>query len=171
MAIHALLPQGIALALTASMGLVIVLDASRYTIPNTLNGGLLLFTAFAALVLPFSLTALLAAAVVLGAGLLLFFLGLMGGGDVKLLVVLTLWTGWGAATVSFLFLTAIAGGLLVVALLLLRALIPTLFFGADPTRKIPAIFTRGQPVPYGIAIAAAFLWMLWTGQIQVLPAV
>ena len=68
MAIHALLPQGIALALTASMGLVIVLDASRYTIPNTLNGGLVLFTAFAALVLPFSRTALLAAAVVLGWG-------------------------------------------------------------------------------------------------------
>jgi prepilin peptidase CpaA len=102
---------------------------------------------------------------VLAVGLGLFTLGLMGGGDIKLLVVLTLWTGWTAATAQFIFLTAIFGGLLVVVVLLMRAVLPPLWLKLRPKHNLPRLLTRKQPVPYGIAIAAAFAWLMWTGGI------
>ena len=169
MAIHALIPPIMMVVLTLALLAVIVVDATHYIIPNTLNLALLAMTMLAMVWLPFvPLTALAAAGLVLAVGLCLFALGLMGGGDVKLLAVLTLWTGWSIATIQFLFLTAIAGGVLVVIILLLRAIVPPILFRSDPARVIPDLFMRGKPVPYGLAIAAGFLWMLWMGLVPVL---
>ncbi len=166
------LPLLFMLALSACMAWVMVSDASRYIISNRLNMVLLGLYGVAVIALPIHgwLWALAAAALVLVAGLALFSLGLMGGGDIKLLVVLSLWTGWGMPTWQFLFLTAVCGGVLVVVVLLARLVLPPLLFKLNPTRNIPRLLVRKQPVPYGIAIAAAFAWLLWMGGIAGLHA-
>lgn len=155
MTISLAIPTILAIAMLA----VIVLDISRYIIPNALNLAILLLYVVAAymLGLPWGFS-LIAAGIALFAGLAMFSLGLMGGGDVKLLVVLMLWTGWTAATPQFIVLTAVLGGLLVVVVLILRMIAPP-FFKA----RLPRVLTRKEPVPYGVAIAGAFLYMLMTG--------
>lgn len=156
--------------LLIAMLVVIVSDITRYIIPNSLNGALLLVYAFAAymLGLPFEM-ALLAAGLALLVGLGIFTLGLMGGGDVKLLVVLLLWTGWSIASVQFLVWTAAIGGVLAILVLILRAAIYAVYTPSDK-RNLPRILTRKQPIPYGIAIAGAFILMLGNGGIAGLPS-
>ncbi len=149
------------LILTGFMAAVILIDASKYVIPNTLNLFLLGLYPFAAYFLGLDWPmALLAAGITLLIGMGIFALGFMGGGDIKLMVILVLWTGWHMATVNFLFLTGVCGGLLVMLLLLARFLLPTLF-----KKGLPRVLTAKEPVPYGIAIAAGFLVVLWTKQI------
>lgn len=66
-----------------------------------------------------------------------FYAGVMGGGDVKLAAALTLWFS-PAATIRFLVLMSIAGGVLTLLLLAIHKM-----------RKKP-----GRPeIPYGVAIA------------------
>lgn len=149
---------------------VVVTDASRYIISNRLNLVVLGLYGVAVLLLPHMpvLTALATAGVVLAVGLGLFTLGLMGGGDIKLLVVLSLWTGWSETTPQFIFLTAIFGGVLVFLVLFARFIAAAIW--AKEGKVLPRLLTKKQPVPYGIAIAAAFAWLLWTGQIYGLAA-
>jgi prepilin peptidase CpaA len=152
-------------ALSLAMLAVMVLDATRYLIPNSLNFALLLLFGVGAFFLPVDLPmGLVAAAVVLIIGLGLFALGLMGGGDIKLLVVLTLWTGWSLVTGHFLMLTAVLGGILVIVVLLMRMVAQVVLKG----RNLPRLLTPKQPVPYGLAIAGAFLVMIWSNQIPAL---
>lgn len=151
-----------AFALTGFMVAVMIIDATRYIIPNALNLFLLGLYPFAAYLLGLDWPmALLAAGIALLIGMGIFALGFMGGGDVKLLVVLVLFTGWHISTAHFLFLTGVCGGVLVLVVMLARFLLPPLFRG----RELPRLLTRKQPVPYGIAIAAGFLVVLWSGQI------
>jgi prepilin peptidase CpaA len=158
---------GFTYALTLAMAGVIWLDITRYLIPNSLNFAILMLWAAGAYflypALPPVLLALLTGVLILAVGLGFFALGLMGGGDIKLLAVLSLWTGWGMATLQFLFYTAFVGGVLVIAMLCLRALAPAL-----TKRQLPRFLTKKQPVPYGLAIAGAFLLMLWQGQVPIL---
>ena len=141
---------------------VIVSDTVRYLIPNSLNLAIIILFIAATFFLPIPvIPSVSAAALMLLVGLALFALGLMGGGDVKLLVALTLWTGWTMQTVQFLVMTAVMGGLLVIVILFLRILIPPILFRSNSTRNIPRLLRRKEAVPYGIAIAAAFLFLLW----------
>lgn len=73
-------------------------------------------------------------------GAVLFHLGLVGGGDVKLVAAAALWLG-AAAVWPFLLVTAVAGGALAV-LFLVRAALAGLARDARPS------------LPYGVAIAA-----------------
>ena len=74
----------------------------------------------------------------------LFAIGMMGGGDVKLLGALALWLPLDAL-VTLLVVMALAGGLITLATVLHHRF----------ARK------DGQPeVPYGVAIALAGLWVL-----------
>lgn len=79
--------------------------------------------------------------ILLGLGMVAFHYGVFGGGDTKLVAATSLWLGH-AQTGSFLFIMALAGGLLALAWLLWRRL----------TR-----YPDGQSatLPYGIAIAVA----------------
>ncbi len=160
-------PMFYAVALSLCMVWVVVSDVWHYIIPNSLNVLIIVLYASAALVLPIQdwLPALGMAGLMLVLGLGLFTLGLMGGGDIKLLVVLTLWTGWHIATARFIFLTAIAGGVLVFVVLVLRVILPPIWLKLRPTKNLPRILTKKQPVPYGIAIAFAFAWLLWTDDV------
>ena len=164
------LALGFSLILSLLMVLVMVLDIRHYLIPNTLNLALAALYALAAyfLGLPYGM-ALATAAIALFFGLGIFTFGLMGGGDVKLLVVLLLWTGWTATSAQFLMLTAAFGGILVVVVLLARA-VTYAVVRPQSDRNLPRILTRKQPVPYGVAIAGAFLFLLQQGSITGLPA-
>lgn len=154
------------LILTFAMAMVILLDTSRYIIPNTLNGALLVTYVFAAYLLGLPwLAALGAAAIVLFIGMMIFALGLMGGGDIKLLTVLTLWTGWSVATPYFLLFTGLTGGILVIVVFTARFLLAPLWVRLSRSKTLPRILRRKQPVPYGIAIALAFLLMLYIDQV------
>lgn len=74
----------------------------------------------------------------------LFALGMMGGGDVKLLGALALWFPW-QAMISLLVVMAMFGGVLTLAMLIHHRV----------ARK------PGQPeIPYGVAIAFAALWLV-----------
>lgn len=75
---------------------------------------------------------------------LLFQIGVMGGGDVKLIAALSLWLPLGAFMVM-LMVMSVAGGVLTIGMLIARAV------------------RRGRApieVPYGIAIAFAALFVL-----------
>ncbi|MDF0545958.1 prepilin peptidase [Sphingobium sp. H39-3-25] len=75
---------------------------------------------------------------------LLFALGMMGGGDVKMLGALALWFPW-QILMAMLFAMAMIGGLVTLATIVHHRM----------TRQ------AGAPeVPYGIAISAATLWVV-----------
>tara|TARA_R110000787_G_scaffold9028_32_gene31615 strand:- start:10194 stop:10658 length:465 start_codon:yes stop_codon:yes gene_type:complete len=74
----------------------------------------------------------------------LFSMGMMGGGDVKLLAALALWFPW-QAVISLLVLMALLGGLVTLVTVIHHRM----------TRRL------GQPeIPYGVAISLAALWLL-----------
>lgn len=145
-------------ALSLAMLAVIYFDMRAFIIPNSLvvAVAMLYLAGFHFLGLN-PVTGLMAGGVVLLLGMALFALRVMGGGDVKLLAALALWTGWSEVTLTFLFTMAIFGGIFAIAVLVLRLLVR----GAN----LPRILTKGQPIPYGVAIALAFLYVLWKGLI------
>lgn len=144
------MPIALALPLLALMaGLLLFAawgDLRARLIPNWLNGliaavGIAWWLAAGLPPLGFAIQAGLALAVfVLFAGL--FALGMMGGGDVKMLAALALWLPLDAL-LRTLIIMALAGGVLTLVLLVRHKL-----------KK-----HEGQPeIPYGVAIAFAGLW-------------
>ena len=135
-----------------------VRDATTFTIPNWLcAAAALAFFPVAALcgLAPLGYALALGLFVVaLAAGMAMFALGWIGGGDAKLFAACGLWLG-GAAMWPFLAWTAIAGGALAVFLLMARKWAP----GMPYLRAAWAgrLFTPGENVPYGVAIAAGAL--------------
>jgi prepilin peptidase CpaA len=136
-----------------------VKDATSYTIPNWISLALVAVFHIAGLaqgVAPPAIGLHFAVGfAALVAGMLMFALRWIGGGDAKLLAAAALWLGW-PATLNFLAVTAIAGGGLALLLVALRS---------APVRPYvllaPAWFTRlaspGEAAPYGLAIAAGAL--------------
>lgn len=86
-------------------------------------------------------------------GALLFFRGVWGGGDAKLLPAVAVWIGL-AGLPRFLVVMALAGGVLAVLALLARrfALGPP-----GPLRRWGERLAEAGHVPYGVAIAAGGL--------------
>jgi len=116
-------------------------------------------------------SALLTAAVVLVLGYVLFTMRWMGAGDAKLMATLCLWLGGQALT--FLMVTALAGGMLALGLPLLRqlerALALFLVRVGDCLPRLavpqPVVFQEDAPagIPYGVAIACGAAFVLWSG--------
>ena len=137
-----------------------VCDLRRFEIPDGLSIAIVVLFIGYAFVTPPSvswLSALSALALTFAIGVLLFWLGWMGGGDAKLLPAIALWTGLGGLPV-LLMGTAIAGGVLAVVLLALRAL--PVAAGSTPESR-PRVLRPGEPLPYGVAIAAGTLLWAW----------
>jgi hypothetical protein len=51
-------------------------------------------------------------------------------------------------------------------LLISRPLINFYLAKCLPDKKVPRLFGNGEPVPYGVAIAGAFLMVIW---MEILP--
>lgn len=98
----------------------------------------------------------------LGLGLLLFSRNWLGGGDVKLLAALALWFDLAGAG-RLLLLTALGGGLVTLALMLIRRLLPS------PAGTGFAAMRKRGPIPYGLAIAAGALLAIHLYGVNPLP--
>jgi prepilin peptidase CpaA len=134
-------------------------DLTSYTIPNWISLALVAAfvpaagAAWAAGAPPLALALSVAVgAGALVAGVAMFSFGWVGGGDAKLMAAAALWLGAPGLT-PFLLWTALAGGLLSMVLVVARRT-PA---GTAPTGWLPRLTTRGEPVPYGVAIAAGAL--------------
>lgn len=137
-----------------------IFDASSMIIPNWLNA------LIAAVFVPVALAGhmemsaigwnLALGAVVFAVGAGLFLLGVMGGGDVKMIAACSVWLGL-PMMAPFLIYTAIAGGALAAFALVARRIAPAGVSDAGWTRWLTE---RKSGVPYGIAIAAGavFVW-------------
>lgn len=144
--------------LPAILILAALRDATSFTIPNWMSLVAVALFWPAALLAGMSGGAIGISAAVgvaaLIAGMGMFALGWIGGGDAKLFAAAALWLGW-PAVLPFLVFTAFAGGGLAVALLWSRRL------GQPLAAAGPAWFGRlltpGENVPYGLAIAAGGL--------------
>ncbi len=127
-------------------------DVNRLTIPNWLNLTLALLFVPAAAVsgIPLEIIGghVVAAACALMIAFGLYAFNIVGGGDAKMIPAVMLWIG-PSATVTFLFVMALAGGACAVIIILVRKTMPAeVVPGA-----IRAPFKENAGVPYGVAIA------------------
>lgn len=147
------------LALAIILIVAAVIDVRTFTISNRLN---LTVAALAPLywwsiglpLWPDAAIQVGVAVAVFAALAVTFYIGMMGGGDVKLAAALALWFS-PASTVKFLVIMSVAGGLLTVVVLILHRMnrmpLPPADGENDPTKP---------EVPYGVAIAIGALWIL-----------
>ncbi|WP_072395046.1 prepilin peptidase [Hyphomicrobium sp. CS1GBMeth3] len=149
----------ILMAFAAVMAFAAAMDLLTMTIPNRVTLGLMLAFFAAAPLMGLGASDIMmhiaAGAVVLAAGIALFAVGGFGGGDAKLLAVGALWIGFDQL-LAFLTLTAVCGGLLALAILYYRKL-PVLGIRAPDWAM--RLHRQGGGIPYGIAIAAAALFV------------
>lgn len=143
-------------------------DVTSYTIPNWISVALIaaFFPAALALGLDGQTIGLHAGigAAALVAGMVMFALGWIGGGDAKLFAAAGLWLGW-PASISYLMVTCIAGGGLAVALLGLRSDWVRPYVGYGPA-WFGRLATPGENVPYGAAIAVGALFAFPTSALM-----
>mgnify|MGYP001396353500 FL=1 len=147
------------LALTAFAGLLIYAacsDIASLTIPNWVSIALTGIFPAAALAAGLPLgdigMHMLFGLAVLAIGFFLFQANIIGGGDAKLLAAATVWTGFPGLPI-FLFWTAVAGGILALALLAARQFL-------NQAESHPAFLNRllkQTGIPYGLAIMAGGL--------------
>jgi len=100
---------------------------------------------------------LLAALIVFVVCFVLFALGWLGGGDAKLAPGAVLWAGY-SGFLEFVIAMTLAGGVLAIVLLLGRAGLRAA--GATQDR-LPVVLQWASPVPYGIAISAGAILVIW----------
>lgn len=152
-----------AVILTLMLLAVCYFDATRFIIPNELNLAFILLYPVFIILTPEPVEwwwSLAVMAAFFAVGLLLFLGNIFGGGDVKLLIVLSLWIGWKPdLLVAFIFYTALCGGVIAVFLLIARRSLKNIKNSA----RLPKVLQNGQPLPYGLAIAYAFGYILWKG--------
>ncbi|CAA7615368.1 prepilin peptidase [Magnetospirillum sp. UT-4] len=152
----------LALALVAAMFLVpLVLaagwDLACFRIPNRLTLAMALLFPLAALLAPVQVAwgwHVAAGFGVFAAGAGLFAMGLMGGGDVKLMAAATLWLGLPNLG-AFMLLVSLSGAALTLALLGLRAL------PIGRGGPLPAVLHAKAGIPYGVAIATGGILLVW----------
>lgn len=134
-------------------------DATTMTIPNWLClAGLVGFVPIALIAhMPMSLliASLTVGIIALVAGMAMFAVRWIGGGDAKLLAMCALWMGW-PLLMTFLLWTALAGGALAIGLLTARKLAARFAPTPDTPPRLPWLHRLLQPdgdIPYGVAIA------------------
>ena len=153
-------PEWLAWILVALLAAAALQDAIRLKISNILCLGVLV-CGLIAIGLAGLDTSLwqnaLVFAVLLAGGTLLFGAGKMGGGDVKLLAAVGLWSNFSAA-LTMLSIVFISGGILALAILGGRVIAP-----AGAAQRV-AIMKPGSGIPYGIAIAAGAMATLALSQ-------
>jgi prepilin peptidase CpaA len=113
------------------------------------------------------LESLIAAAILFSLLFMIYQLGLIGGGDVKLLVALAIGLPL-TGVIQLLTITALAGGVLALVHLMMRLLpYPTTApAGSSFARRVYAVerwrHLRHAPLPYGVAIACGGIWTVFS---------
>ena len=100
-----------------------------------------------------------AAAAVFGVGLLLFWRGLIGGGDVKLTAAAVLLLGYHALP-GFLLAMSFCGLAVTLTMLIAARVLPRFAVAASAPTPTPADASGRPTIPYGVAIAAAGILIL-----------
>lgn len=133
-------------------------DVRRYRIPNPLPiAAIALFAVAVAIRPPPDWPWHVATAAGVFAILLVpFALNRLGGGDLKLISALALWSG-PQLVVSQVLVTAIAGGAFAALLLVLRRAHRSGGSAAEADTVPPHPLRDGAPIPYGVAIAIGWL--------------
>ena len=137
-----------------------VSDYRRLKIPNWVSSSLCVtFLLYAALFVTGSqfLGHVAAGTALFAIAIILYALGMFGGGDAKLLGAIALWAG-PHQIYEFAFLTGIIGGAMGVVLVGLRGLLhhgPALYSPAPSYRMV--VWARNGVCPYGLAIGSAAL--------------
>jgi prepilin peptidase CpaA len=152
------------LGFAALMLMAAIEDLRRLIIPNALTLSLCVLWPFYVQAAPslFGVLGSLGCAVaVFLAGALCFSRGYLGGGDVKLLAAAALWAG-PSGTPALLVATGVFGGMLALILVMppgayIATLARAKLGPADAVEKIG----EATPVPYGIAIAAAAMLVVF----------
>ena len=86
----------------------------------------------------------------------MFSQGWVGGGDAKLLAAASLWFGL-SQVLDYFLMVAIFGGILSVTMLAFRHAIPPMVIaGRDWAERL---HNKKTGIPYGVALAAAALWL------------
>lgn len=142
------------IAFSAAMIWAAIGDVRTFLITNKLN--MLIAAGFLAFALPMGL-GLNEFAAHIGIGLLttvialgMFLIGVYGGGDAKLTGAAALWLG-PAAMMPFILYTAIAGGVLVICLILGRHIAKRFGLPRQP-RWARRLLRKSAAVPYGVAL-------------------
>lgn len=134
-------------------------DLATMKIPNWISAALIVafFPAALATGLPAADIGLhLAVAVAaLFAGMAMFALRWVGGGDAKLIAASALWFG-PSGIVPFLLAVGLLGGFFCLTLILARRYAPAAYAGPAPTWFTRLMEPKGD-IPYGVAIAAGAL--------------
>ena len=131
-------------------------DAIQLKISNLIILAVLLLAAVAAFLTGIEIGVwqnLAVFALMLGAGTLMFSRGILGGGDVKLLAAVALWTDF-ADAVRLIASIFIFGGVLALVIVFGRVVAP-----ASLSTRI-AVLKPKAGIPYGIAIAVGTLFMV-----------
>lgn len=136
-------------------------DLVSLRIPNWLTGALALAFPVAALIAVHGvagaridwLSHVEAGAAVFAGAAILFACRMLGGGDVKLLTAMALWSGL-HLVVPLLFLVATIGGVFALVVLGLRQPVVQVSILAV-LRRVPAFLYARMPIPYGLPIAIA----------------
>jgi len=153
---------------TCFMFAVIINDVSRYLIPNWLVLAITLFYPVTVYICPVRPNWGMACVVSFATFLVGLFVlvRFIGAGDVKLLTATALYAG-SDGIVDFIVYVTLLGGLGTLVLLLLRIVVSYIFTKlGKPSKSIRACSRSAKKyVPYGVAIAAAFLIMLWGGKL------
>lgn len=163
-------------AAAATMVLLVIAavsDITRYRIPNAIVYAIVAAFAVGAIfnfAWPAIVWPVLAGVAMFLLGALLFAFGLYGGGDVKLIAAMALWTGF-ADLARFLLIMAAAGGLIGLVLLIKRkrqqpamaspapaateSALAAAPAGETPASEAPEAPrpTRKSHIPYGVGIA------------------
>ncbi len=147
------------LLLPAAMAFAGAMDFFTMTIPNRISLVLLACFPIAALLAGFTPETILmhfgAGLLILAIGVVMFSFGWLGGGDAKLMAAVALWFGFENLIVYFAWV-AIAGGILACIMLLYRRLPAKLLPGKEWAQRL---HDNDKGMPYGLAIAAAAMWI------------
>jgi prepilin peptidase CpaA len=131
-------------------------DLLTMTIPNRLSivliASFLAIAPFAGLSLHDIGMHLAAGAAVFAFCFALFALNIMGGGDAKILTASAIWFGLNQSLVNYLVYVSILGGVLSLAVLLIRSNHDLLLVSRI---RVPTTMLHAKKIPYGIAIGAA----------------
>ncbi len=144
----------------AAMAFAAATDLLTFRIPNaisiTLVAAFIVIAPFSGLTLTGFLAHVAAFILVLAVGIVLNAVGMFGGGDAKLLSVAALWIGF-EHLLSYIFMVAICGGAIALLLIAFRRFALPAF--ALRHAWIEQLHSRKADMPYGLALAAAALWI------------